>query len=151
MTRHKLSKRLLVLGAALTMCMSQSAFAGETVELNLQDAMERAFNTNPAISIAGYERDSARASYNAARSGRWISISGTHATQRSGNDDDVYAKKYKVQGGNLVEEMVNQGKMIGNYHSNTLTASLPIYTGGKLGGTIKKAKAGYIYSEQGLQ
>ena len=53
MTRHKLSKRLLVLGAALTMCMSQSAFAGETVELNLQDAMERAFNTNPAISIAG--------------------------------------------------------------------------------------------------
>ena len=151
MTRHKLSKRLLVLGAALTMCMSQSAFAGETVELNLQDAMERAFNTNPAITIAGYERDSARASYNAARGGRWISISGTHATQRSGNDDNVYAKKYKVQGGNLVEEMVNQGKMIGNYHSNTLTASLPIYTGGKLSGTIKKAKAGYIYSEQGLQ
>ena len=33
MTRHKLSKRLLVLSAALTMLMSQSAFAGEVVEL----------------------------------------------------------------------------------------------------------------------
>ena len=76
MTRHKFSKRFLVLGAALTMLMSQSAFAGEVVELNLEDAMQRAFNTNPAITIAGYERDSARASYNAARSSKWISISG---------------------------------------------------------------------------
>ena len=151
MTRHKFSKRLLLLSAAMTMLLSQSAFAGEVVELNLEDAMQRAFNTNPAISIAGYERDSARASYNAARSGRWISISGTHATQRSGNDDDVYAKKYKVQGGNLVEEMVNQGKMIGNYHANTLTASMPIYTGGKINGAIKQAKAGYLISEHGLQ
>ena len=54
MTRHKFSKRLLLLSAALTMFMSQSALAGETVELNLEDAMQRAFNTNPAITIAGY-------------------------------------------------------------------------------------------------
>ena len=44
MTRHKFSKRLLLLSAALTMFMSQSALAGETVELNLEDAMQRAFN-----------------------------------------------------------------------------------------------------------
>lgn len=146
MTRHKLSKRLLVLGAALTMCMSQSAFAGETVELNLQDAMERAFNTNPAITIAGYERDSARASYNAARSSRWISISGKHVTNRGGYDDNI-VRKTDAAGAWTGEYY----KAIGNDHSNSLTASLPIYTGGKLSGTIKKAKAGYIYSEQGLQ
>lgn len=151
MTRHKFSKRFLVLGAALTMLMSQSAFAGEVVELNLEDAMQRAFNTNPAITIAGYERDSARASYNAARNSRWITIEGTHVTKRSGNDDDVIGKKYVFENNTLTEKYVNQGKLLGNSHSNTLTASMPIYTGGKLSGTIKQAKAGYLISEQGLQ
>lgn len=147
MTRHKLSKRLLLLSAALTMFMSQSAFAGEVVELNLEDAMQRAFNTNPAITIAGYERDSARASYNAARNSRWIAISGNHVTKRSGNDDNI-VKRMDPATGLWTGEYY---KGIGNSHSNTLTATLPIYNGGKISGTIKKAKAGYLYSEQGVQ
>ena len=145
MTRHKFSKRLLLLSAALTMFMSQSALAGETVELNLEDAMQRAFNTNPAITIAGYERDSARASYNAARSSRWITIEGKHVTNRSGKDDNI--KKTDATGAWTGEYY----KAIGNQHSNTVSASMPIYTGGKLSGTIKQAKAGYLISEQGLQ
>ena len=144
MTRHKFSKRLLLLSAALTLFMSQSAFAGETVELNLEDAMQRAFNTNPAITIAGYERASARASYNAARNSRWISISGTHSTQRSGYDDYHQVK-------NNITGILSLSKEIGNAHANSLTASMPIFTGGKLNGTIKQAKAGYLISEQGLQ
>ena len=154
MTRHKFSKRLLLLSAALTLFMSQSAFAGETVELNLEDAMQRAFNTNPAITIAGYERDSARASYNAARNSRWITIEGTHVTRRGGNDDNQYTAGGWVAKDTTTNEYVaaqNRGKLIGNTHSNTLTASMPIYTGGKLNGTIKQAKAGYLISEQGLQ
>ena len=145
MTRHKFSKRFLVLGAALTMLMSQSAIAGEVVELNLEDAMQRAFNTNPAITIAGYERDSARASYNAARNSRWITIEGKHVTNRSGKDDNI--KKTDATGAWTGEYY----KAIGNQHSNTVSASMPIYTGGKLSGTIKQAKAGYLISEQGLQ
>ena len=144
MTRHKFSKRLLLLSAALTLFMSQSTFAGETVELNLEDAMQRAFNTNPAITIAGYERDSARANYNAARNSRWISISGTHSTQRSGYDDYHQVK-------NNITGILSLSKEIGNAHANSLTASMPIFTGGKLNGTIKQAKAGYLISEQGLQ
>ena len=135
-----------MLSAALTMLLSQSAFAGEVVELNLEDAMQRAFNTNPAITIAGYERDSARASYNAARNSRWITIEGKHVTQRGGYDDNI-VKRTDATGAWTGEYY----KGIGNEHSNSLTASMPIYTGGKLSGTIKKAKAGYIYSEQGLQ
>ena len=152
MTRHKFSKRLLLLSAALTLFMSQSAFAGETVELNLEDAMQRAFNTNPAITIAGYERDSARASYNAARNSRWISISGTHKTVRGGYDDDQVSPVNRVVGDELkVVGYQNVGKRIGNSHSNTLTATLPIYNGGKISGAIKQAKAGYLISEQGVQ
>ena len=43
----------------------------------------------PAISIAGYGRDSARAAYNAARQSRGIAITATHQSQRSGLDDEM--------------------------------------------------------------
>lgn len=138
MNRNKLTKRFLLLSAALTMALSQSAFAGETVAMNLDDAMLRAFRTNPTVSIAQYELDSARASYNAARQSRGISITASHQTKRYGNDDAV-----EVNG--------NWTKGIGNNHANSLSASLPIFTGGKLSGTIKQAKANYQYNEVGVQ
>ena len=143
MDKHKLSKRLLVLSAAISMALSQSAFAGETVQLNLDDAMQRAFQTNPTVSIAGYELDSARANYNAARQSRGISISASHQTQRSGYDD---YREVKISGGQSYWT-----KNIGNNHSNALTASLPIFTGGKLSGQIEQAKANYKYNEVGVQ
>lgn len=138
MNRNKLTKRFLLLSAALTMALGQSAFAGETVALNLDDAMLRAFQTNPTVSIAKYELDSARASYNAARQSRGISVTASHQTKRYGNDDAV-----EVNG--------NWTKGIGNKHSNGLTASLPIFTGGKLSGQIQKAKANFKYNEIGVQ
>ena len=139
MNRNKLTKRFLLLSAALTMALGQSAFAGETVALNLDDAMLRAFQTNPTVSIAQYELDSARASYNAARQSRGISISANHTTQRGGYDDF-----HRDTTGLWT-------KGIGNNHANSLSASLPIFTGGKLSGTIKQAKANYQYNEVGVQ
>lgn len=146
MNRNKLTKRFLLLSAALTMALGQSAFAGETVALNLDDAMLRAFQTNPTVSIAQYELDSARASYNAARQSRGISISASHQTQRGGYDDNI-VKKTDATGAWTGEYW----KGIGNSHSNGLTASLPIFTGGKLKGNIKQAKANYQYNEVGVQ
>lgn len=146
MNRNKLTKRFLLLSAALTMALSQSAFAGETVALNLDDAMLRAFQTNPTVSIAQYELDSARASYNAARQSRGISITASHTTQRGGYDDNI-VKKTDATGAWTGEYW----KGIGNSHSNGLTASLPIFTGGKLSGTIKQAKANYQYNQVGVQ
>ena len=153
MYRNKLTRRFLALSAALSLALCQSAFAGETVALNLDDAMQRAFQTNPTVSIAQYELDSTRASYNAARQSRGVSISANHTTQRGGYDDDQYVSRLKgIDGaGNLLYDRVNAGKGIGNKHSNGLTASLPIFTGGKLSGTIKQAKANYQYNEVGVQ
>lgn len=146
MNRNKLTKRFLLLSAALTMALGQSAFAGETVALNLDDAMLRAFQTNPTVSIAQYELDSARASYNAARQSRGVSITASHTTQRGGYDDNI-VKKTDATGTWTGEYW----KGIGNSHSNGLTASLPIFTGGKLKGTIKQAKANYQYNQVGVQ
>ena len=150
MSKYKISKRLLVLSAAVAMTLSASVFAAEAdiekqvVELNLQQAMEKAFNTNPAIKISGYEKDSARASLNAARQSRGVTITGQHQTTRGGYDD--YQPIFDEKG-----TLVGQTKSIGNNHSNTITASIPIYTGGKLSGTIDQAKASYNYSVIGLQ
>ncbi len=153
MSKHKFSKRLLVLSAAVTVLLSQSAYAAETVEMNLQQAMERAFNTNPSISIAGYELDSARADYNAARQSRGITITGQHQTSRGGYDDDQYQRQYTGinPDGTPNFSTINIGKGISNNHSNSISASIPIYTGGKLSGTIQQAKAGFKYAEVGVQ
>lgn len=148
MSKHKLSKRLLALSAAIAFTFSGFAFAEEqqapVVELNLQQAMEKAFNTNPAIKISGYEKESAQASYNAARQSRGITITGQHSTTRGGYDD--YRPIVDTDG-----KVIGETKGIGNNHSNTISASIPIYTGGKLSGTIDQAEANFKYYEVGQQ
>lgn len=159
MNRYKLSKRFLALSAAMALLFSQAVFAEEAapqvVELNLQQAMEKAFNTNPAIKISGYEKDSARANLNAARQSRGITITGQHSTTRGGYNDDRYATTANRadlnNNGQFVYVTENVGKGISNNHSNTISASIPIYTGGKLSGTIDQAKANYKYYLVGEQ
>lgn len=158
MNRYKLSKRFLALSAAMALLFSQAAFAEDAapqvVELNLQQAMEKAFNTNPAIKISGYEKDSARANLNAARQSRGITITGQHSTTRGGYDDDRTSTTiagFDQSTGTVEYRTVNIGKGISNNHSNTISASIPIYTGGKLSGTIDQAKANYKYYLVGEQ
>lgn len=158
MNRYKLSKRFLALSAAMALLFGQAAFAEEAapqvVELNLQQAMEKAFNTNPAIKISGYEKDSARANLNAARQSRGITITGQHSTTRGGYDDNRTSTTiagFNQATGAVEYRTVDIGKGIGNNHSNTISASIPIYTGGKLSGTIDQAKANYKYYLVGEQ
>lgn len=157
MSKNKLSKRLLVLSAAITMMLCQSAFAAEeqvkaeaaaeanapVVQMNMQEAMVRAFETNPAIKIADFDKDAARANLNAARAGRGITISGSASASRGGYDDDWYR--------DYVFPKNNQATKIGNTYSNSITASMPLYTGGKLSGAIKSAKASYKSALVGVQ
>lgn len=157
MNRYKLSKRFLALSAAMALLFSQAAFAEEAapqvVELNLQQAMEKAFNTNPAIKISGYEKDSARANLNAARQSRGITITGQHSTTRGGYNDNRTTSTPIASNpstGAFIYS-TNTSKGIGNNHSNTISASIPIYTGGKLSGTIDQAKANYKYYLVGEQ
>lgn len=154
MSKNKLSKRFLMLSAAVTVMLSQAAYAAEApvqndaaslqvpaVELDLQDAMLRAFNTNPAIKIAGFEKDSARAGLNAARAARGITISGSASASRGGYDDEWYND-------HVTDKIAER---IDNVYSNSITASMPLYTGGKLSGAIKSAKAGYKSALVGVQ
>lgn len=134
MFSYKKAKNVLALTAALSVLCSQSVFAA-TLELDLEETIQRALLTNPSVKIAEYNRKAAKADYSAAKGARGISISLSHSTGRNGYAD--YAMR-SVNGGT---EIWTKG--IGNSHSNSITASLPIFTGGELQGQIGQAKANY--------
>ena len=134
MFSYKKAKNVLALTAALSVLCSQSVFAA-TLELDLEETIQRALLTNPSVKIAEYNRKAAKADYSAAKSARGISISLSHDSGRGGYAD--YAKR-SINGGT---EIWTKG--IGNSHSNSISASLPIFTGGELQGQIGQAKANY--------
>lgn len=134
MFSYKKAKNVLALTAALSVLCSQSVFAA-TLELDLEETIQRALLTNPSVKIAEYNRKAAKADYSAAKGARGISISLSHDSGRGGYAD--YAMR-SVNGGT---EILTKG--IGNSHSNSITASLPIFTGGELQGQIGQGKANY--------
>lgn len=134
MFSYKKAKNVLALTAALSVLCSQSVFAA-TLELDLEETIQRALLTNPSVKIAEYNRKAAKADYSAAKGARGISISLSHDSGRGGYAD--YAMR-SVNGGTKILT-----KGIGNSHSNSITASLPIFTGGELQGQIGQAKANY--------
>lgn len=134
MFSYKKAKNVLALTAALSVLCSQSVFAA-TLELDLEETIQRALLTNPSVKIAEYNRKAAKADYSAAKGARGISISLSHDSGRGGYADYAWRN---VNGGTPIWT-----KSIGNSHSNSITASLPIFTGGELQGQIGQAKANY--------
>lgn len=133
MFSYKKAKNVLALTATLSVLCSQSVFAA-TLELDLEETIQRALLTNPSVKIAESQRKEAKADYSAAKSARGISISLNHDSSRGGYADYAWRN---VGGGTAWT------KSIGNSHSNSITASLPIFTGGELQGQIGQAKANY--------
>lgn len=135
MFSYKKAKNVLALTAALSVLCSQSVFAA-TLELDLEETIQRALLTNPSVKIAEYNRKAAKADYSAAKSARGISISLSHESGRG-----VYADNHILR--DAAGRILSNDKQIGNTHSNSITASLPIFTGGELQGQIGQAKANY--------
>lgn len=135
MFSYKKAKNVLALTAALSVLCSQSVFAA-TLELDLEETIQRALLTNPSVKIAEYNRKAAKADYSAAKGARGISISLSHESGRGG-----YADNHILR--DAAGRILSNDKQIGNTHSNSITASLPIFTGGELQGQIGQAKANY--------
>lgn len=138
MFSYKKAKNVLALTAALSVLCSQSVFAA-TLELDLEETIQRALLTNPSVKIAEYNRKAAKADYSAAKGARGISISLSHDSGRGGYADN---RSYVITD-NMGRQIPRYDKSIGNSHSNSITASLPIFTGGELQGQIGQAKANY--------
>lgn len=155
-----MKRKLLLTTFVLGTILAQGVMAAEPVALTIDDAIYRAFATNPAVKIAGYELDAARANMHAVRLSRGLTITGQHTTRRSGNKDygsTPLATEYielKDASGNLYNAIKlnnTRTKGIGNNHANSVTASIPLYTGGEISGAMISAKAGYQQSVAGKQ
>lgn len=133
-----MKNKLILAALVLSTVLVQNVFAAETVELNIEEAINKAFATNADVKIAGYDFDAARAELNAARMERGVTISGSHSTRRGGYKHDQYI------GGIYT-------KKLGTTHSNSLTASIPVYTGGALSGNVIVKKANYQQALAGKQ
>lgn len=138
MFSYKKAKNVLALTATLSVLCSQSVFAA-TLELDLEETIQRALLTNPSVKIAESQRKEAKADYSAAKSARGISISLNHDSGRGGYADN---RRYVITD-NMGRQIPRYDKSIGNSHSNSITASLPLFTGGELQGQIGQAKANY--------
>jgi outer membrane protein len=142
MAKFIFSGRMTKQAAALltsTMLLSAAlpTFAAP-VELTLDQAIEMALKSNPAIKISESDLDKAKWDVSVAQAGRGPSVTLNHSFNRSNTaESSTYVYDYAL---------VNPPKKIPvpeyftTRYANSVNLSLPLYTGGKLEGTIDKAK-----------
>ncbi|MDF2873914.1 MAG: type secretion outer membrane protein TolC family [Sporomusa sp.] len=118
------------------------------VELTLDEAIVMALKSNPAIKISESEMDKARWDVKIADSVRKApAIDFTHNASRSKSAASVGVGYTTARESFLVPipESLN------NKYSNSVDLSFPLYTGGKLEGTVEKAKLGLKVSDLGVE
>ena len=118
----KKTARTALLSALFTALLVPCAFAQETLPIDLQTAIDKAFATHADIKKAEYGLDAARANYNATRESFGPRVSLSHSTGRGG--------------------LWNNGQTVGNTYSNNLGLSIPIFDLSK-NAAEKQAKARY--------
>ncbi|HMM20906.1 MAG TPA: TolC family protein [Selenomonadales bacterium] len=120
--RHDWKKRLaaaLVGGVLLGGTVTGLA---APVELSLEESIALALKNNPAIKISEADRDKAAWTLEEARAGRGPTLDFNHTFTRLEEESVTWPYRDKF--------------------SNSLTLSLPLYTGGKVEGSINAAKIG---------
>lgn len=126
----------MVMGGLMTVAMSATAFA-ETVELTLPDAVGMAMKNNRTIKQSEAAYDAAYWQYRAARRAAGPTVSWETNAARLG--------------GGYIEAQSQHTKDQINSFSHTLSASMPLYAGGKLEYGRKAAKAGMIAADLGVE
>lgn len=119
MVKYIWKKRLtaMVLGGLLA--LSSATALANAVELTLEESIELALNNNQSIKISAADNEAAKWAVNEAQGMKNFSIDLTH-----------------------VDSWSDMGDYTSDKFSNKISASIPIYSGGKLESNINKAKIG---------
>lgn len=136
--KHFLTKRILLSAAILGTLSLHTAYAAtpDTVSLDLGKAVRMALENNSSVKISAAELEAAKADLDAAKGARWGSIDFNHYSGRT--------ERYNVVTGNRKYDVAT------NNHTNTVSISVPIYTGGRLEGAIDQAKENLNYYQYGM-
>ena len=125
-----LRKTILPMIALLLFC--QLAYA-TPLELSLDDSIALTFKYNPALQIVEVRKEQSVWALKEAQTNKNVSLDFTHTDMRSNSPQS------------WVPSMAAVSPY--NYFSNELTASIPLYTGGKLENTIEQAKLSHQVSQ----
>ena len=128
--KMKKTARTALLSALLTVLLVPGAFAQETLSIDLQTAIDKAFATHADIKKAEYSLDAARADYNAARESFGPRVTFSHQSTRGG-----YWDEQMITG-------IGYSKNLRTSHTNGFNLSVPIFNA-SLNATEKQAKARY--------
>lgn len=114
------------------LALYQPVFA-QPIDLSLNDSIALTFKNNPALQIVEARKEQTVWAIKEAQSNKKISLDFTHIDLRSDAPHSWQPTLASVD--------------TYNYFSNTLTASIPLYTGGKVENTIKQAQLGHEVSQ----
>lgn len=136
MTKYTWKKRLtaMVLGGLFALSSSVT-MAANAVELTLDESIELALSNNKSIKISESDNESTKWALREAQGAKNFSIDLSHTDVRVGGN------KYS-------NSALNQA---GNSFGNTVAATIPIYTGGRLESAVNKAKIGTQVGELNLE
>jgi len=132
--KMKKTARTALLSALFTVLLVPGVFAEETMKVDLQTAIDKAFATHADIKKAEYSLDAARADYNAARESFGPKVTFSHNTSRGG-----YWADQPVMINNM---LIGHSKNIKESHSNGFNLSVPIFNAG-LNASEKRYKSAY--------
>jgi outer membrane protein len=119
------------------------------VELTLDEAIDMALKTNPAIKMSESDLEQAEWSIKAAKAGKAPSVTLSHNSSRSksaAGSTLVYNPSLSYP-----YEHVPYPSAISSRYANSANLTLPLYTGGKLEGNIEKAEIGRKAADYGLE
>ncbi|HIU63760.1 MAG TPA: TolC family protein [Candidatus Avacidaminococcus intestinavium] len=138
MFKYHKRKHLLMATVLAGLVSMQTAFAAP-VEVTLDKAVSMALKTNPTVKISEAESEAAEGQKDAVKASRWFTINFNSDFSRGGYYDPVT---------NPVTNIPSKG--LQDTYNNGFSASVPLYTGGKLSGTIEQAVQNYRASEYGV-
>ena len=123
----------LMLSALLGMTtLGGTAYAGETMDVNLDDSIQMALANNRTLKQSIASRDSARWGLSLARRTKGPTLSWQGTAYRIGGHDYDSARENYYAG--LIHNSYRSA------YGNTVTLSYPLYTGGQLESNIESAK-----------
>jgi Outer membrane protein len=126
----------LSLGLAAFLAAAPPALAAEPVALTLDESIKLALNNNEQVKAAASGTTVAKWNLAKAEGAKSISVDLYNTDQRLGG---VYWQVFRIN------------ELPTNYFTESVTASMPLYTGGRIENTIKQAKLGSEISELQLQ
>lgn len=157
MSRY-LAKKLSVLGVALSTFLMPEPVSAETLFLNLDEAVNLALENNRLIEQRLEDREAARWNLSAVRRSSGLRFSWSASSSRIGGRyyHGMRESRYQLYGFSKEylksrHEKVTRHPLYQSSNSNTLTLTLPLYTGGRLENQRKSARYGLNAADLNLE